>query len=70
MQLFLGDEVTLIKELDPIPTYITGQVSGIVLDKHRDVERLYIAGIDSAFWMYEGWKFVDMETEEDDDDEI
>jgi hypothetical protein len=70
MQLFLGDEVTLIKELDPIPTYITGQVSGIVLDKHKDVERLYIQGIESAFWMYEGWKFVDMENEEDDGDEI
>ncbi len=68
MQVFLGDEVTLLKEIEPQPTVVTGQVAGIVLDKHKAVERVYIHGIDGGFWMHEGWKFIDHELEDDEDE--
>lgn len=66
MQVFLGDNITLVWEQEGEPTFVTGQVSGIVLDRHKKVERVYIAGIDHAFWMSQGWKFVD-EVDEDDE---
>lgn len=65
MQVFLGDNITLVWEQEGEPTFVTGQVSGIVLDKHKKIERVYIAGIDHAFWMSQGWKFVDEIEEED-----
>lgn len=65
MQVFLGDNITLVWEQEGDPTFVTGQVSGIVLDKHKKIERVYIAGIDHAFWMSQGWKFVDEIEEED-----
>ena len=65
MNVFLGDNITLIWEQEGDPTFVTGQVSGIVLDRHKKVERIYIAGIDHAFWMSQGWKFVDEIEEED-----
>ena len=65
MQVFLGDNITLVCEQEGEPTFVTGQVSGIVLDKHKKIERVYIAGIDHAFWMSQGWKFVDEIEEED-----
>lgn len=65
MQVFLGDNITLVWEQEGDPTFVTGQVSGIVLDKHKKIERIYIAGIDHAFWMSQGWKFVDEIEEED-----
>jgi|TARA_R110000803_G_scaffold107000_3_gene175137 hypothetical protein len=62
MQLFLGDRVTLVKE----DTFITGAISGIVLDKTKQLERVYIEHIDSPVWMYQGWRFVeDTEWEEE-----
>ena len=61
MNLFLGDNVTLVLDLEPEATFVTGLISGIVLDKHKKVERVYIQGIDHAFWMTLGWKFVDDE---------
>jgi hypothetical protein len=62
MQLFLGDRVTLVKE----DTFITGAISGIVLDKTKQLERVYIEHIDSPIWMYQGWRFVeDTEWEEE-----
>jgi hypothetical protein len=60
MQLFLGDEVTLTKD----STFITGPVSGVVLDDRRELERVYIEGIDQAFWMSRNWKFVEDQEEE------
>lgn len=60
MQLFLGDEVTLNKD----STFITGPVSGVVLDDRRELERVYIEGIDQAFWMSRNWKFVEDQEEE------
>lgn len=65
MNVFLGDNITLVWEQEGDPTFVTGQVSGIVLDRHKKVERIYIAGIDHAFWMSQGWKFVDEIEEED-----
>lgn len=65
MQIFLGDNITLVWEQDGDPTFVTGQVAGIVLDRNKKTERVYIAGIDHAFWMSQGWKFVEEVEEED-----
>ena len=62
MQIFLGDEVTLIRG----DTSVSGQVSGIILDDKRELERLYVYGIDQAFWMNKGWAVIDYNEEEDD----
>ena len=68
MQIFLGDLVTIMKN----DTWVTGTVSGIVLDSRRELERVYIESIDMAFWMADNWKFVEDEEwkEGDDDGEI
>ena len=55
MQVFLGDRVTLAKD----DTWITGAVSGVVLDKNKQLERVYIEELDQPFWMGAGWKFID-----------
>jgi hypothetical protein len=68
MQVFLGDEVTLIKDREPMPTYITGQVSGIVLDDKSELSRLYIHGIEAGFWMSDGWKLLDTDEDEAEDE--
>lgn len=65
MNIFLGDVVHLAKDKDGKMTYITGQCSGLVLDDRGDLERVYIHGLAVAFYMNEGWKFVDTEEEED-----
>lgn len=67
MQVFLGDEVTLIKEREPISTYVSGQVSGVVLNDSSQLERIYIHGIDGAFWIHDGWKFIEEEGAEEDE---
>jgi hypothetical protein len=68
MQVFLGDQVTLMHSAEPEnPTFVSGQITGIVLDKHKKVERVYVQGVDAAFWMSDGWKFVDDDEECDDD---
>jgi hypothetical protein len=69
MQLFLGDEVTLVMDFEPTPTFVTGQVSGVILDNNKEVKRIYIQGMTQAFNLKDGWKFVDY-TEEETDDEI
>jgi hypothetical protein len=69
MQVFLGDAVTLINALmDDQPTYVTGQVRGIVLNDSKQVERIYIHGLTEGLLLVDGWKFVDDEDENDDDD--
>jgi hypothetical protein len=69
MQVFLGDAVTLINALmDDQPTYVTGQVRGIVLNDSKQVERIYIHGLTEGLLLVDGWKFVDDEDEDDDDD--
>lgn len=69
MQVFLGDSITLVNDKadDENPTFVTGQVSGIVLDNAKKIQRVYIHNISDAFWMNDGWKFVD-EYEESDDE--
>jgi hypothetical protein len=69
MQVFLGDAVTLINALmDDQPTYVTGQVRGIVLNDSKQVERIYIHGLLEGLLLVDGWKFVDDEDQDDDDD--
>lgn len=65
MQLFLGDEVTLVKG----ETTVIGKVSGVVLDSRRELERIYIHEISQAFWMSERWQIVE-EMEYDENGEI
>ena len=65
MQVFLGDTVTLIKN----DTWVTGQVRGMVLDEHKMVERIYMRDLDGVFWMKDGWKFGEVEYEEELEDE-
>lgn len=65
MNVFLGDVVHLAKEKDGKMTFVTGQCSGLVLDDRGDLERVYIHGLAIAFYLNEGWKFVDTEEEED-----
>lgn len=62
MQIFLGDEVTLLRN----GTSVSGQVSGIILNDKRELERLYVYGIDQAFWMDKGWTVIDYDEEEED----
>ena len=63
MQVFLGDEVTLIHEGEDNqqPTFITGQVKGIVLNEHKKIERVFLHNLRESLWMSDGWKFVDDE---------
>ena len=64
MNIFLGDEVTITKG----DTIVTGQVTGLVLDNNKELERLYIAGIDNAFWFsYDKWMIIDDAEEESDE---
>jgi hypothetical protein len=69
MNLFLGDQVTLVndKHDDDNPTFVTGQVSGIVLDANKKVHRIYIHNILDAFYMSDGWKFVEHDEEPEDE---
>jgi hypothetical protein len=69
MNLFLGDQVTLVndKHDDDNATFVTGQVSGIVLDPNKKVHRIYIHNILDAFYMSDGWKFVEHDEEADDE---
>lgn len=71
MQVFLGDIVTLINETanDENPTYVTGQVRGIVLSEHKQVSHVFIHGLDEAMFIANGWKFLDHENEVEESDE-
>jgi len=68
VQVFLGDEITLVKN----GTHVVGQVSGIVLDDRKELERIYIHEVEAAFWMNNGWKVIEEINfdEEDEDGEI
>jgi small nuclear ribonucleoprotein (snRNP)-like protein len=70
MNIFLGDVVSLAKEKDGRITMVTGQCSGLVLDDRGELERVYIHGLNVAFYMNEGWKFVEHEEGENEDGEI
>lgn len=62
MQVFLGDAITLMRQGED-PTMVTGQVAGVVLNDARQLERIYIHGIDVPFWIGTGWLIVDDEEE-------
>lgn len=64
MQIFLGDRVTITKG----ETFVEGQTRGVVLDAHGQIERIYINDIEGSFFMRDGWKFVETEEEELEDD--
>lgn len=57
MQVFLGDRVTLCR----YDTFITGAVSGVVLDNNKQLERVYIEGLSVPFWLADNWRFVEEE---------
>jgi hypothetical protein len=67
MQVFLGDEVTLFNDQhdEESPTFITGQVKGIVLNELKQVERIYLHNLSESLWMSSGWRFVDDGPEDD-----
>jgi hypothetical protein len=68
MQVFLGDSVTLLNDRhdEESPTFITGQVKGIVLNENKQVERVYLHSLSESLWMSDGWRFVDSDVPEDD----
>jgi len=61
MQVFLGDQITVVNDRhdDENPTFITGQVKGIVLDENKKVQRIYLHSLDESLWMSDGWRFVE-----------
>ena len=67
MQVFLGDQVTLLNDRgdEENPTFITGQVKGIVLNEMKQVERVYLHNLNESLWMSSGWRFVDEGPEDD-----
>ena len=70
MQVFLGDVVTLRNEShdQDFPTFVTGQIKGIVLNDAKQVDRVFIHNIATGFAMSQGWKFVDDAEEVEEDD--
>lgn len=61
--LFLGDTVTMLKEVGDDVTYITGKIMGIVTaDETNRIKYVTIKGIEQPIWLSDGWKFVE-ETE-------
>jgi hypothetical protein len=64
MNVFLGDIITLIKGTGESATMVTGQCAGIVLNDKKELDRVYIHGLEPAFYIYQGWEFVDHEEEE------
>jgi hypothetical protein len=68
MHVLLGDEVTVQREIGNDLTFVTGRVSGVVLNDHGELRYFYLKGIDSAFYMNDGWKFQEewQEGEEED----
>ena len=70
MQVFLGDVVTLRNEThdEEYPTFVTGQIKGIVLNETKQVDRIWLHNIAQEFVMSAGWKFLDSSEEEEEDD--
>jgi hypothetical protein len=64
MNVFLGDIITLIKGTGDSATMVTGQCAGIVLNDKKELDRVYVHGLENAFFMYQGWEFVDHEEQE------
>ena len=62
MQVFLGDLVTIMKG----DTIVTGKVEGLKLDRGQ-LEKVAIEGIDTWFYLGNGWMFLDEIEEEEDE---
>lgn len=69
MFVMLGDEITVGREVTGETTWVTGRVSGIVQNDHGELRYFYIRGIESSFWISDGWKFAEEIEDEDEDDE-
>lgn len=67
MQVFLGDVVTIMKDDTDNPTMVTGQVSGVLLNEAKKLERIWLHGIEMPFWMSSGWLIVDEDEDERND---
>lgn len=70
MQIFLGDLVTAQRTLGGETTLVTGRISGLVQNESGDLRFFYIRGIDTGFWMSDGWQFeedFELDNEGDDD---
>lgn len=72
MQVFLGDEVTVTREIAGELTVISGRVAGLVQKDSGDLKYFYIRGIDTALYLSDGWRFDDeefiMEIEREEED--
>jgi hypothetical protein len=72
MQVFLGDEVTVTREVSGELTLISGRVAGLVQKDNGDLKYFYIRGIDTALYLSDGWRFDDeefiMEIEKEEED--
>jgi hypothetical protein len=68
MHVLLGDEVTVQREIGNDLTFVTGRVSGVVLNDHGELRYFYLKGIDSAFYMNDGWKFQEEWEEGEEED--
>lgn len=64
MMLLLGDTVTVMRQINSEPVFITGRVNGIVQKDDGDLKYFYIKGIDSALYVSDGWTFEVEEYEE------
>ena len=74
MMILLGDRVTVRRTIAGTDTYITGQISGLVLNDNGDLRYFYIKGIDGSIWMQDGWVFdseeYEIEMGGDDDNDL
>ena len=67
--IFLGDTVTMLKEVGDDVTYITGKVTGIVTnDETGRIKYVTVKGIEQPIWLSDGWKFVEETEYEEDED--
>lgn len=67
--IFLGDTVTMLKEVGDDMTYITGKVTGIVTnDETGRIKYVTVKGIEQSIWLSDGWKFVEETEYEEDED--
>ncbi len=64
MNLFLGDEVSLVRG----GVWVTGRVNGIRLSKGH-LELVSIEGLDMWFDLNTGWRFIEEQESVDVDDE-
>lgn len=67
--IFLGDTVTMLKEVGDDVTYVTGKVMGIVMhDETGRIKYVTVKGIEQPIWLSDGWKFVEETEYEEDED--